>query len=223
MAELNLKQIVDKLNTEFSGDTRKLVFWYDEKGEFAEDIDGIGLANAKVYKLEQGNQFYTKYFLEKVDTTTNYLVYAPFPKPPVSENHLEDTMLYSKRFYADRASLLSVDLGIEGKYKPIIEKHIKFFANKERTQRFYDLEIENFNEENILTGLMSAVCKTRTCSFDEVLRVLLTDDTLEDNKFIADFGKFDLLESFWKYAEQQFGYSSPAPTLEKFEIGRAHV
>ena len=218
MAELNLKQIVDKLNTEFSGDTRKLVFWYDEKGEFAEDIDGIGLANAKVYKLEQGNQFYTKYFLEKVDTITNYLVYAPFPKPPVSENHLEDTMLYSKRFYADRASLLSVDLGIEEKYKPIIEKHIKFFANKERTQRFYDLEIENFNEENILTGLMSAVCKTRTCSFDEVLRVLLTDDTLEDNKFIADFGKFDLLESFWKYVEQQFGYSSPAPTLEKFVL-----
>ena len=37
MAELNLKQIVDKLNTEFAGDTRKLVFWYDEKGEFAED------------------------------------------------------------------------------------------------------------------------------------------------------------------------------------------
>lgn len=218
MAELNLKQIIDKLNTEFSGDTRKLVFWYDEKGEFAEDIDGIELANAKVYKLEQGNQFYTKYFLEKVDTITNYLVYAPFPKPPVSENHLEDTMLYSKRFYADRASLLSVDLGIEERYKPIIEKHIKFFANKERTQRFYDLEIENFNEENILTGLMSAVCKTRTCSFDEVIRVLLTDDTLEDNKFIADFGKFDLLESFWKYVEQQFGYSSPAPTLEKFVI-----
>lgn len=29
MAELNLKQIVDKLNTEFLGDTRKLIFWYD--------------------------------------------------------------------------------------------------------------------------------------------------------------------------------------------------
>ncbi len=127
-------------------------------------------------------------------------------------------MLYSKRFYADQASLLSVDLGIEETYKPIIEKHIKFFANKERTQRFYDLEIETFNEENILIGLMSAVCKTRTCSFDEVIRVLLTDDTLEDNKFIADFGKFDLLESFWKYVEQQFGYSFPAPTLEKLVI-----
>jgi uncharacterized protein (TIGR02687 family) len=218
MAVLNLKQIVDKLNTEFMGDTRKLVFWYDDKGEFAEDIDGIELANAKVYKLERGNQFYTKYLLEKVDTSTNYLIYAPFPKPPVFENHLEDTLAYSKRFYADRVSLLSADLGIEEKYKPIIEKHIKFFGNKERTQRFYDLEIENFNEENIQIGLMSAICRIRTCSFDEVIRALIMDDTLENNKFIADFSKFNLLESFWKYTEQQFGYSSPTPTLEKFVI-----
>ena len=218
MAELNLKQIIDKLNTEFAGDSRKLVFWYDEKGEFAEDIDHVELANAKVYKLEKGYQFYTKYFLEKEDTATNYLIYAPFPKPPVSENHLEDTMLYSKRFYADRASLLSVDLGIGEKYKPVIEKHIKYFANKERVKRFYDLEIENFNEENILIGLMSAICNTRTCSFDEVIRVLLTDDSLEDNKFIAEFKKYDLLDAFWKYVEQQFGFTSPAPTLEKFLI-----
>ena len=30
MAELNLKQIIDRLNAEFVGDTRKLVFWYDD-------------------------------------------------------------------------------------------------------------------------------------------------------------------------------------------------
>ena len=27
MAEINLKQIIDRLNTEFTGETRKLVFW----------------------------------------------------------------------------------------------------------------------------------------------------------------------------------------------------
>ena len=27
MAELNLKQIIDRLNAEFTGETRKLVFW----------------------------------------------------------------------------------------------------------------------------------------------------------------------------------------------------
>ena len=218
MAELNLKQIVDKLNTEFTGEHRKLVFWYDDAADFAEDIDSMELENAKVYKLTKDNQFYTKYFLEKEDTATNYLIYAPFPKPPVIENHLEDTMLYSKRFYADRASLLSVDLGIDEKYKPVIEKHIKFFANKERTQRFYDLEIENFNEENIVTGFLSAICRTRTCSFEEVIRVMLTDGQLADNKFLSEVEKYGLLDDFWKLCEQHFGYTDVKPTLEKLMV-----
>lgn len=178
------------MNEEYTGDTRKLVFWYDDKADFAEDIDSVELTNAKILKLEPGNQFATKYFFERQDKTTNYLIYAPFPKPDVRENHLEDTMLYSKRF----------------------------FANKERTGRFYDLEIENFNEENILIGLMSAVCRTRTCSFDEVIRVLLTDDKLEDNKFLAEFEKYDLLASFWKFCEQKFGYNDNNPSLEKLVV-----
>ena len=218
MAELNLKQIIDRLNAEFTGDTRKLVFWYDDKAEFAEDIESVELENAKVYLLKPYNTFITKRLLEREDTTNNYLIYAPFPKPDVKENHLEDTLLYSKRFFADRASLLSVDLGIEEKYKPIIEKHIKFFASKERTQRFYDLEIENYNEENILVGLLSAICRTRTCSFEEVVRVMIIDGTLEDNKFLAEFEKYDLLGSFWKLCEQQFGYNDAKPTLEKLIV-----
>lgn len=218
MAELNLKQIIDRLNTEFIGDTRKLVFWYDDKAEFEEDIDSVEFQNAKIYRLTPDNQFYTKYFLERQDTETNYLIYAPFSKPDVKDNHLEDTMLYSKRFFADRASLLSVDLGIEEKYKPVIEKHIKFFANKDRTQRFYDLEIENFNEENILVGMLASICHTKTCSFEEVIRVMLTDGELEDNKFLTEIQKYDLIEPFWKLCEQHFGYTDPKPSLEKLLV-----
>ncbi len=218
MAELNLKQIIDRLNIEFTGETRKLVFWYDDNAEFEEDIDSIEFENAKIYKLEKDNQFYTKYFLEREDTTTNYLIYAPFPKPDVKDNHLEDTMLYSKRFYADRASLLSVDLGIEEKYKHVIEKHIKFFGNKDRTQRFYDLEIENFNEDNILVGLLSAVCKTKTCSFEEVVRIVITEGGIEENKYLEEMYKYELLDAFWKLCEQQFGYVDPEPTLEKLIV-----
>ena len=218
MAELNLKQIIDRLNAEFTGETRKLVFWYDDKAEFAEDMETVELQNAKIYYLQPDNQFYTKYFLERVDKTTNYLIYAPFPKPDVRDNHLEDTMLYSRRFFADRASLLSVDLGIEEKYKPVIEKHIKFFANKERTQRFYDLEIENFNEENILVGLLSAVCKARTCSFEEVVRIVLTDGELVDNAFLQEFEKYDLLSAFWQLCEQHFGYTDTKPSLERLLV-----
>lgn len=110
---------------------------------------------------------------------------------------------------------MSVDLGIEEKYKPIIERHIKFFGNKERLQRFYDLETTNFNEENILTGIMSAMCKTQTNSFEEVIRVLITEDTLLDNKYLEEFTKYNIDSEFWKLCEQQFGFSMDAPEFGK--------
>jgi uncharacterized protein (TIGR02687 family) len=218
MAELNLKQITDKLNAEFVGETRRLVFWYDDKAEFAEDIDTLELTNAKVYRLEPDNQFYTKYFLERLDSTNSYLIYAPFPKPSVRENHLQDTLLYSKQFFADRASLLCVDLGIDEKYKPIIQKYIKFFRAKDRTQRFYDLEIEKFTRDTIEIALMSALCKTRTASFEEVVRVILTNGEMDDNKFLNEFEKYDLLPAFWRLCEAVFGYTDVNPTLEKLVI-----
>lgn len=218
MAELNLKQITDKLNSEFASDVRKLVFWYDANGEFGEDIDSIELENAKVLHLERDNQFYIKYFLEREDTTTNYLVYAPFAKPEIRDNHLADTIRYSKEFFADRASLLVLDLGIDERYKTVIQKYIKFFANKERTQKFYDLEIENFNESTIEIALMSVLCKDKTASFEEVLRSILTDDGLQDNKYLAEFEKYDLLPAFWQQTEVAFGYDDQKPTLEKLLI-----
>ncbi len=98
------------------------------------------------------------------------MIYAPFPRPQVRDNHLEDILLYSRQFFADRASLLTVDLGIDQKYKPVIQKYIKFFGAKDRTQKFYDLELENFIKESIEVALMSVLCKTRIAFFDEVVR-----------------------------------------------------
>lgn len=218
MAELNLKQITDKLNSEFTGEVRKLVFWYDTNAEFADDVDTLNLANAKVLHLEPDNQFYTKYFLECVDTTTNYLVYAPFAKPALSENHLADTIKYSKEFFADRASLLTLDLGIDERYKSVIQEHIKFFGEKKRTQAFYDLELETFNRNTIEIGLMSVLCKCKTASFEEVVRTVLTEDEFENNAYLAEFRKYDLLNAFWQQVQDMFGYADENPTLEKFAM-----
>lgn len=218
MAELNLKQITDKLNSEFTGEVRKLVFWYDANAEFVDDVDTMDLVNAKVLHLEPDNQFYTKYFLECVDTTTNYLVYAPFAKPAIRENHLADTIKYSKEFFADRASLLTIDLGIDERYKPVIQHYIKFFGEKKRTQAFYDLELETFNRNTIEIALMSVLCKCKTPSYEEVLRTVLTDAGFENNPYLADFKKFELLDAFWRQAQDVFGYADEKPTLEKFTM-----
>lgn len=214
MAELNLKQITDKLNNEFASDVRRLVFWYDDNGEFESDIDTLELKNAKALMLKRDNQFQTKYFLEREDTSTNYLIYAPFPKPALKDNHLADTIRYSKEFFVDRVSLLIVDLGIDEKYKPVFQHYIKFFGAKDRTQRFYELEIENYNKQIIETALMSVICRTKTVSFEEVVRTIITDD-LEDNKYLTEFEKYDLATPFWRMCEEDFGYTDVAPSLSK--------
>ena len=51
MAQLSLNQISGKLNNEFNGDSRKIVFWYDDKGEFEADITELQLEHAKIIKL----------------------------------------------------------------------------------------------------------------------------------------------------------------------------
>ena len=218
MAELNFKQITDKLNSEFNGGVRKLIFWYDADGEFAEDVDALALENAKVYHLKKDNLFRTKIFLEREDRTTNYLVYAPFPKPDVKDDHLADMLRYSKEFFADRASLLAADLGMDERCKPILQHYIKFFADKKRTQAFYDLEIGNYNRASIEVGLMSVLCKCRLPAFEEVARSVLLGGVLEENPLLAEFAKYDLVEAFWEQCGRAFGYADENPTLTKLAM-----
>lgn len=214
MAELSFKQITDKLNDEFTSGIRKLIFWYDASAEFAEDVDSLELQNAKVYHLRLDNQFQTKVFLERDDTTTNYLIYAPFAKPDIRENHLSDTIRYSKEFFADRASLLTIDLGIDDRYKPVIQKYIRFFGEKKRMQAFYDLELDTFNRSTIEVGIMAVLCKCKTPTFEEILRLILSSDE-EENTYIKELDKYGLMESFWKHCEVLFGYVDAEPTIEK--------
>lgn len=215
MAELSFKQITDKLNEEFTGENRKLIFWYDANGEFAEDIDSLELANASVYHLRPDNQFATKYFLEREDLTNNYLIYAPFPKPDIRENHLADTIRYSKEFFADRASLLCLDLGIREQYKPTIQKYITFFNSKVRTAAFYALELDGYTTDTIEIAMMSVLCKSNIASFEEVARCVLAGCVFEENPFLAEFAKYGLDAAFWHQCDAQFGYTDPEPTLEK--------
>jgi uncharacterized protein (TIGR02687 family) len=218
MAELNLKQIEDKLNSEFTGDIRELVFWYDDNGEFIEDVKNLNLKNAKIHYLTPNNLFKTKVLLEREDTKNNYLIYAPFPKPSSRENHLADTIKYSKEFFADMASLVAVDLGIDEKYKPVLQKYTKFFGAKQRRKKFYDLEVDNYNEATIEIALISVLAKSKVASFEEVVRIILTSSDLSDNEYMDEFRKYELYEVFWKHINYTFSFVDEEPNLEKFII-----
>lgn len=215
MASLSLNQIEEKLNKEFAGSERRIVFWYDDKADFAEEVDNLKLKNAKLYHLTPTNQLRTKVLLEREDTESSYLLYAPFAKPEVYCNHLEDTLLYSKRFYADRISLICADLDIDESLKPVLERYSKYFAAKERLQRFYNLDVDKFNAPNIQLALLCCICKTRVFSFEEVLSKVLLAEDWEHNPYLEEMEKYDLLDAFWQQCSDSLGYALTDKSLEK--------
>jgi uncharacterized protein (TIGR02687 family) len=215
---LKLQQIIDKLNAEFAGEGRRFIFWYDANGEFANYIRDLELENAKIHYLTHNNLFKTKVLLEREDTESNYLVYAPFPKPDSRENHLADTIKYSKEFFTDKATLIAVDLGTDDNGKKVLKKHIKFFDSKERTKRFYDLEVDKYNENTIEITLLSALAKSKVSDFEEVLRIILTSGDLVENEYLIDSQKYRLDKVFWKHCRHTFSYVDEEPSLIKLAI-----
>ena len=74
--ELNeIKKVLeDNLNKSLSnGRKRNIVFWYDDAGEFAAEVDELVLKGARILKLNGRNSFQVKYILEHKDSRATTL------------------------------------------------------------------------------------------------------------------------------------------------------
>lgn len=209
---MDLQNIQDQLNTEFSKSDTRTIFWFDDKGEYEDEVSEIQLDNAKLHILDEMNWFYSKWLLNESDTKSKYLVYAPFPKPNDAKNPLADMCHYSKMYYTDRISQMSQELGIDGRFKEHLSQYSNFWKNKNRIEKFKELGIDHFNVETIDIGLISVLTDTKTPNLEEITRKLLLSDneayikTLEDN---------NLLEKYWGLCEKYFGYQSNDPNINE--------
>lgn len=218
MVSMNLKYIQEKLNEMFKGDSRQLIFWYDDNAEFCEEIRNLKLNNAQIYPLKKDNWLSTKYFLECEDTETNYLIYAPFPRPDDKDNYLADMVYYSTPFCADKISLISQELNIPDSCKSVLKKYSKFWNANSRVNGFKKLNIEKYSKENIEIAILCVLSNVRILNFDEVLKKVLTVDKLNENKYLSDFEKMEILDAFWDLCEKRYGYFDVNPSIEKFLI-----
>ena len=150
---MNLQEIRNFLKELFSKKPkyegkRNIVFWYDENEDFIEEIDNFDIEDVKVIKLNEKNAFYTKYYIEKEDLSSNILVYSNMSKPIPQEDYLYDILCYSQEFSTDRITVIMRELGVTNEsLKGVFKKYNTFFKNKERIAAFKNLNIENYTEE----------------------------------------------------------------------------
>ncbi|MBA1434653.1 BREX-1 system phosphatase PglZ type A [Bombilactobacillus bombi] len=212
MVELNVNTIVTKLNQIF--ENQRLVFWYDNNAELVDSIDEIGSAlQAEIISMQPNQQFKTKTFLEG-HLKDKYLIYAPFTRPTIENNFLTDVEEYSYIFTADIHHLLLKELGLPSNQLIFVKDHFKFFANKRRVAQFkkhLNETVLNFPE----LGIMAVILKVDQVQMSNFLKRLF-EGGLEDNAYLIDFAKYNVLDTFWKLVEQEFGYlplNEDIPTL----------
>lgn len=65
---MDLQNIQDQLHTEFSKEDTRIIFWFDDKGEYEDEVLELQLDNAKLHILDGTNWFYSKWLLNESDT-----------------------------------------------------------------------------------------------------------------------------------------------------------
>lgn len=216
--KLSTNQIEKNLNNYFDNPDRQIVFWFDDVGDFVDEVDELNL-NAKILHLEKNNTFKVKYILEYEDPKTNYLVYAPFARPSLEDYYLADTIEYSIIFYADRNALLASKYGLDDKLTKVLADHSKFFNNKERVRKFDRIASSSFNtDKDLLIAIMSVLAKLDYSSFFDIINTAFKDELDGDLDLMDKFKSFGVYDDFWRMVDSEFSYSKAEPSIPDLGI-----
>ena len=214
MAKTTLRQIEDRLRGMFTpGEQRKLVFWYDESASFENEVNQLNLPGVTVYRMEPRTQFATKWMLEIDHPDESFLIYAPFAKPPLEENHLADMLRYSQEYSTDKATMIAQDFDLDERTRLFVQEHINFFAAQDRTKRFYDLGTPAYTEETFALAMMAVLCKCPPKP-EELVRHVLRGALDAGNESLQLFEKFGLATDFWLVCKRLFGYNPAGKNLK---------
>ena len=218
---MNLNEIKVFLEENFNkpaleGKNRHIVFWYDSEGDFIDDIDSLDLQDVKILKLTKNNAFYTKYYIEKEDLTSNILVYSNMSKPDPQEDYLYDILCYSQEFSTDRITVIMRELGVTNEsLKGVFKKYNTFFKRKERMIAFKNLNIENYTEEKVDLAILASLTKIKTLEIEEIVKALIIEYLDDKTKYYEDICKFGDIIALLELVQKYYGYRFEEFSIEK--------
>lgn len=191
---------------------RRIVFWHDEDGEFADGVDELDLPGVSVVKLTGSNNFAVKKLLSADDLAGDYLVYDPLSyEKDQHDDWLLDIKLYSEDFRADLVSLQMEELLVEpsSAMRKTMKLYSKFLDNKERKAKLKRIGHTYQTPLQLHIDIMSVLCGINGGSAqDVVIAVLSADLEKGSNDALINIEKFGNIEAFWQLVQKYTGYQN---------------
>ena len=210
LSETIIAKLVERFNAplpEFH--KRRIIFWYDENGEFAEQVDDLILPEVKLIKLTGRNNFTVKKLLTIDDLTGDFLIYNPIAYEKPQDNWLIDIELYSgEPFRADLVSMQMAELNIEPteSMKKTVMLYKKFFS-KERKEKLREIGRDYHTPLGLHTDVMAVLCGLNGgTAQDVIIAVLSAGLEKESNAALDRITRFGNISVFWQMVQKFTGY-----------------
>ncbi|MFF4785796.1 BREX-1 system phosphatase PglZ type A [Streptomyces griseorubiginosus] len=199
-------------------ETQRVVFWHDPEGEYAADLDSLGLDGVEIVRVAN-DEYVIKHRLLHVEPDTKFLVYRSGAVPTGIGNWLLDLELAYGVFTADRTSLVQQELGLatDG-IGEVVRAHEKFFRATKRVQILKEL-LHAGDDARLLQAKMSAVLLgQREHSLMEITRTLLVDNANGAEAKYSILVEYGLDDFFWQGVASIYGYESQSPSIDDFVL-----
>lgn len=189
---------------------RRIVFWHDEDGEFADAIDELDLPGVSVVKLTGTNNFAVKKLLSSDDLTGDYLIYDPLSyEKDQHDDWLLDIRLYSEEFRADLVSMQMEELLVEpsSAMRKTMKLYAKFFNKIDRKEKLRRIGRTYQTPLQLHIDIMAVLCGINGGSAQDVIVAVLSAGLEKEcNDALINIDKFGNIEAFWQLVQKYTGY-----------------
>ncbi|WOC59198.1 BREX-1 system phosphatase PglZ type A [Paenarthrobacter sp. AT5] len=199
-------------------ETQRVVFWHDPEGEYAADLDTLGLEGVQTVRVIN-NEYAVKNRLLHQEPKSKFLVYRSGPIPTGIGNWLLDLELAYGVFTADRTSLVQQELGLTADdIGEVVLTHESFFRVAKRIQGLKKL-LDADDDARLLQAKMSAILLGQSeHSLLEITRTLLIENAGGADAKYGALAEHGLDEFYWQGVTSIYGYKSPSPSIADFVL-----
>lgn len=206
-----------KNNLEKLFELYRVVFWYDEKSEFSDQLD-ILPSDVTLLKASEYNDFAIKYKLLSEEPKKKFLVYYEKDEPSYDENWLLDIQLANTVFRTDKDSIILSDLNLPHSFIGVVRKHSQFFKNKKLVNKLQLGISDNITEESFERFILATAVGEDSFNLQNIVDALVEDDVNEGGKLFELLKKYNLEEILWDEISSVYGYYKEMPSIEDFYI-----